>query len=51
MEICVTWPDNFGPCKYVLIKNILIIIFGLVGLLAGSYSALSEIVINLTKDK
>lgn len=51
MEICVSWPDKFGPYKYILIKNVLIILFGLLGLLAGSYSALSEIVLQLQAGK
>ncbi|XP_017767789.1 PREDICTED: proton-coupled amino acid transporter-like protein CG1139 [Nicrophorus vespilloides] len=49
MEICVSWPDNLGPFKYVLIKDVLLIIFGVVGLLAGSYSCISEIVAALSK--
>lgn len=44
MEICVMYPDKLGPCKYILIKDILLILFGIIGLCAGSYSCLSEII-------
>lgn len=45
IEICVLWPDNdFGPLKYILIKNILLIIFGLLGLVVGTYVSLVDIV-------
>ncbi|CAH1366374.1 proton-coupled amino acid transporter-like protein CG1139 isoform X1 [Tenebrio molitor] len=44
MEICVNWPDNLGRFKWILFKDILLIIFGVVGLLAGSYSCISEII-------
>ncbi|XP_044254420.1 proton-coupled amino acid transporter-like protein CG1139 [Tribolium madens] len=44
MEICVHWPDNLGPFRWVLIKDVLLILVGVVGLLAGSYSCISEMV-------
>ncbi|RZC32498.1 Aa trans domain containing protein [Asbolus verrucosus] len=44
MEICVYWPDKLGPFKWILIKDILLVIFGVGGLLAGSYSCISEMV-------
>lgn len=50
MDICVKYPNNFGPGKWYLIKDVLLIIFGLAGLLAGSFSAISEIVIEMSKD-
>jgi len=49
MEICVLYPDKLGPGKYILVKDIFLIVFGIVGLLAGSYSCLSEIVAELSK--
>lgn len=45
MEICVNWPDNLGRFKWILIKDILLIIFGVIGLLSGSFSCISEMVI------
>lgn len=47
MEICVNYSDNLT--KTCLIKNSLLIIFGVVGLLAGSYSSLSEIILKLSE--
>ncbi|XP_014470141.1 PREDICTED: proton-coupled amino acid transporter 1-like [Dinoponera quadriceps] len=45
IEICVLWPDNdFGPLKFMMIKNILLIIFGLVGLVVGTYVSIVDIV-------
>lgn len=49
MEICVMWPDKMGPARIVLWRNLILVIFGVVGLLAGSYSSLSEIVIQLSR--
>ncbi|XP_022900132.1 proton-coupled amino acid transporter-like protein CG1139 [Onthophagus taurus] len=47
MEICVNYSDKLSGLN--LTKNVALIIFGLVGLLAGSYSCLSEIIIELSK--
>ncbi|XP_012531465.1 proton-coupled amino acid transporter-like protein CG1139 [Monomorium pharaonis] len=45
IEICVAWPDNdFGPLKVMLIKNILLIIFGVLGLVVGTYVSIVDIV-------
>ncbi|XP_029171872.1 proton-coupled amino acid transporter-like protein CG1139 isoform X2 [Nylanderia fulva] len=45
IEICVLWPEmNFGPFKITLIKNILLIAFGLMGLLVGTYVSVVDIV-------
>lgn len=49
MEICVKWPDDLGPGKWILIRNLLLIIVGIGGLLSGSFSAISEIVIAFGK--
>ncbi|KAL3274754.1 hypothetical protein HHI36_019541 [Cryptolaemus montrouzieri] len=49
MELCVKWPDQLGPGNIILVKDIALIIFGITGLLAGSYSCISEIVDKLTK--
>lgn len=48
MEICVKWPNQLGCMKWILVKNVILIIIGICGLLAGSYSALSEIIIKLS---
>ncbi|KAM3969012.1 proton-coupled amino acid transporter-like protein acs isoform 2-T2 [Aphomia sociella] len=44
MEICVSFPDKFGPARIGLLKNILLFIIGIVGLVAGTYTALLSIV-------
>lgn len=44
MDICVKWPNELGKYKWILIRDVLLIIFGFGGLLAGSYSCISEIV-------
>ncbi|XP_012236041.1 proton-coupled amino acid transporter-like protein CG1139 [Linepithema humile] len=45
IEICALWPENdFGPYKYMLIKNILLIVFGLLGLVVGTYVSIVDIV-------
>ncbi|KAF2878967.1 hypothetical protein ILUMI_27206 [Ignelater luminosus] len=49
MEICVKWPNDLGAGNWILIKDIALIIIGVCGLLAGSYSCISEIVIKLSK--
>lgn len=43
MELCVKWP-NFGSCNYIVYKDVLLIIFGLIGLVAGTYTALRDII-------
>lgn len=45
MELCVRWP-NYGPGNYIVYKDILLIIFGLVGLVAGTYTALRDIILS-----
>ncbi|XP_018355306.1 PREDICTED: proton-coupled amino acid transporter-like protein CG1139 [Trachymyrmex septentrionalis] len=45
IEICVLWPENdFGPFKVMLIKNFLLIVFGLLGLVVGTYVSIVEII-------
>lgn len=46
MDICVKWPDNFGTMKWKLWKNILLVLCGIFGLLSGTYSSISEIIIS-----
>ncbi|KAK4872814.1 hypothetical protein RN001_014843 [Aquatica leii] len=48
MDICVKWPYNLGYKYWILIKNIFIIVIGILGLLSGSYKAIAEIVRNLS---
>ncbi|XP_043286121.1 proton-coupled amino acid transporter-like protein CG1139 [Venturia canescens] len=44
IEICVMWPDKLGPWRVFLTKNILLILFGVVGLVVGTYVSLVDIV-------
>ncbi|KAL0279968.1 UNVERIFIED_CONTAM: hypothetical protein PYX00_001406 [Menopon gallinae] len=44
IELCVYWPDQLGTCKYILIKDILLILCGIVGLVVGTYCAVKDIV-------
>ncbi|XP_018300333.1 proton-coupled amino acid transporter-like protein CG1139 [Mycetomoellerius zeteki] len=45
IEICVSWPENdFGPFKIMLIKNFLLIVFGLLGLVVGTFVSIEEII-------
>lgn len=45
IEICVLWPDSdFGPLNVMMIKNILLIVFGLLGLVVGTYVSIVDIV-------
>lgn len=49
IELCAYWPDKLGPMKYILIKDTLLIVFGIIGLLAGSYSSIYAIVAKLAE--
>lgn len=51
IELCAYWPDKLGPMKYILIKDMLLIIVGVVGLLAGSYSSIYAIASELASGK
>ncbi|KAJ8974872.1 hypothetical protein NQ317_002645 [Molorchus minor] len=51
IEMCAYWPDKLGPCKWILIKDVLLIFIGIVGLCAGSYSCIFMIVTELTSGK
>ncbi|KAF6201670.1 hypothetical protein GE061_004064, partial [Apolygus lucorum] len=44
IEICVLWPDNLGKFNYVLWRDLLLILFGIVGLVVGTGTALMDII-------
>lgn len=46
MEICVLWPDNLGRFNHVVIRNLLLIAVGGLGLVAGTHKSLSDIIIS-----
>lgn len=44
MEICVLWPNNLGRFNIVVIRNVVLIIIGGLGLVIGTYKSLFDIV-------
>uniref|UniRef100_A0A1B6C3V7 Amino acid transporter transmembrane domain-containing protein n=1 Tax=Clastoptera arizonana TaxID=38151 RepID=A0A1B6C3V7_9HEMI len=44
IEICVLWPHSFGKFKYILIKDILLFIVGILALFIGTYTSIYGIV-------
>ncbi|XP_055599202.1 proton-coupled amino acid transporter-like protein CG1139 isoform X2 [Uranotaenia lowii] len=46
MDICVRWPNDMGPAKLHLWKNLILIILGIVGLLSGTYTSVRDIIIS-----
>ncbi|KOX68585.1 Proton-coupled amino acid transporter 1 [Melipona quadrifasciata] len=45
IEICVLWPErDFGPCMIMVIKNVCLIVFGLLGLVIGTYVSIVDII-------
>lgn len=44
MEICVLWPDKLGPGRMILWKDIILILFGIIGLVAGTYTSVRDII-------
>uniref|UniRef100_A0A1B6FUZ6 Amino acid transporter transmembrane domain-containing protein n=1 Tax=Cuerna arida TaxID=1464854 RepID=A0A1B6FUZ6_9HEMI len=45
IEIITYWDIGFGPCNWVIYKNILVFIFGIFALVFGSYTSIRDIVI------
>ncbi|XP_047364314.1 proton-coupled amino acid transporter-like protein CG1139 [Vespa velutina] len=50
IEICVFWPDDLGPFKLLLVKDLCLILFGLIGLVAGTYVSVVEIIKSFNPD-
>ncbi|XP_055698941.1 proton-coupled amino acid transporter-like protein CG1139 isoform X2 [Phlebotomus papatasi] len=44
VETIFKWPDNLGPLKLILVKNIIVGIFAIFALVSGSIVSISEIV-------
>jgi proton-coupled amino acid transporter len=44
IELCVKWPDDLGPFKVTLWKDILLIIFGILGLVIGTTTSIIDII-------
>lgn len=50
MEICALWPDNFGKRKWILWKDFLICLIGLVGLAVSMYASIRDIIEELSQN-
>lgn len=50
MEFCVCFPDKFGPFRIRMIKDIFLFVVGLIGLIAGTYTALVSIIKSFMPD-
>lgn len=44
LEGVALWPNDLGKCKWVLVKDILMILFGLIALVSGTVSSVMEII-------
>ncbi|KAJ8865747.1 hypothetical protein PR048_033268 [Dryococelus australis] len=44
IELCLLWPDKYGRGRWMLYKDLAIILCGVSGLLIGSYTSMLEIV-------
>ncbi|XP_044734321.1 proton-coupled amino acid transporter-like protein CG1139 [Chrysoperla carnea] len=44
IEMCTYWPNNLGRFNYILIKDILLIIAGIIGFFVGTYTSIYAIV-------
>nr|CAD7265040.1 unnamed protein product [Timema shepardi] len=47
IELCLFWPDKFGRCRWILFKDILIILCGIFGLVIGTYTSLLGIITSM----
>nr|CAD7445235.1 unnamed protein product [Timema bartmani] len=47
IELCLFWPDKFGCCRWILFKDILIILCGIFGLVIGTYTSLLGIITSM----
>lgn len=46
IELCAKWPDNLGKFRYVLVKDIALVLFGIVALIVGTYVSVRGIVLS-----
>lgn len=49
MEICVYWPDRLGPFYITLWKDLLLILFGIIGLLVGTGTSINDIIVSFAE--
>lgn len=50
IEICALWPNELGPYKIFLIKDLALILFGLIGLVVGTYVSIVDIILSFSPD-
>lgn len=46
MEICVLYPDKWGRCCHVVIRNVILIVIGLFGLVTGTNKSIVDIIVS-----
>lgn len=46
IEICVYWPDRLGPFYFTLWKDLLLILFGILGLVVGTGTSINDIIVS-----
>lgn len=44
IEIVTYWDVGFGPCNWVLFKNFILFVFGVLALVFGSWTSIEEII-------
>ncbi|KAJ0183810.1 hypothetical protein K1T71_000233 [Dendrolimus kikuchii] len=44
IEVITYWDIGFGPCKYLIIKNVIVVAFGLFALIFGTKDAVTQII-------
>lgn len=44
IEIVTYWDEGFGPGRWVLWKNALVVMFGLLALVFGTYTSMEDII-------
>lgn len=44
IEIVTFWDIGFGPCYWLIWKNVLVLIFGVLALIFGSYTSVLDII-------
>lgn len=44
IELVTYWDSGFGPCNWIILKNVIICVFGIGALIFGSQSAVRDII-------
>lgn len=51
MEICVLYPDKWGFCYNVILRNAVLIIIGMFALITGTHKSISDIIVAIQKER